>query len=62
MPRDQTRGGRCGPRIFRFMRDARIVTRDGCVIATAVDSDMAREIAEWLNENDWKREEENWAL
>ena len=43
-------------------RDAGIVTREGCIIATAVDSEMASEIAEQLNENDWKREEAKWAL
>jgi len=43
-------------------RGAVIVARDGRLIATAVDPEMAREIAEQLNENDWKHEEEKWAL
>lgn len=39
-----------------------IVASDGTLIATAVDSVMAQEIATRLNAYDWQRQEDQWAL
>lgn len=39
-----------------------IVASDGTVIATAVDSVTAQEIATQLNAYDWQRQEDQWAL
>jgi hypothetical protein len=48
-----------------FPLDARgreIVTRDGFIIATIAEPAMAEEIAQRLNETEWKRQEDQWAL
>lgn len=39
-----------------------IVTRDGAVIATIAEPAMAEEITRRLNETEWKRQEDQWAL
>jgi len=39
-----------------------IVASDGSVVATAVDPVTAQEIVQRLNESDWKRQEDQWAL
>jgi hypothetical protein len=43
-------------------RDREIVTRDGFIIATIAEPAMAEEIAQRLNETEWKRQEDQWAL
>ena len=39
-----------------------IVTRDGAVIASAIDSAMSEEIARRLNQSDFSAQEDQWAL
>ena len=39
-----------------------IVGHQGTVIATAADSAIAEEIAQRLNESEWRRHEDLWAL
>jgi hypothetical protein len=39
-----------------------IVTRDGLIIATIAEPAMAEEITQRLNETEWKRQEDQWAL
>ena len=54
---------RLSPDRFPLAADLRnIVASDGNVIATAVDAVTAQEIVQRLNENDWKRREDQWAL
>jgi hypothetical protein len=36
--------------------------RDGFIIATIAEPAMAEEIAQRLNETEWKRQEDQWAL
>jgi len=38
-----------------------IITPDGRVIASAADAAFAEQIAQRLNETEWKRQEECWA-
>jgi hypothetical protein len=39
-----------------------IVGHQGTVIATAADSAIAEEITQRLNESEWRRHEDRWAL
>jgi hypothetical protein len=43
-------------------RGREIVTRDGLIIATIGEHAMAEEITQRLNETEWKRQEDQWAL
>ena len=65
-PKSRDRPGRSLPlRSEHFPLEARgreIVTRQGVVIATAVDAAMGEEIARRLNENDLSGQEDQWAL
>jgi hypothetical protein len=45
-----------------FCNDRDILTRDGRLIATAPDQALAYEITQKLNENEWQRLEDMWAL
>jgi len=39
-----------------------IVSHQGTVLATAADSAIAEEITQRLNESEWRRHEDQWAL
>jgi hypothetical protein len=45
-----------------WARGREIVTQQGAVIATAADLAMSEEIARRLNENDFRSQEDLWAL
>ena len=43
-------------------RGREIVTEAGVLVATAVDASLSREIARRLNNDDWRDQEDLWAL